>query len=101
MIKTFKEFIDEKLNEGLMPNQIGFDHKRSALEKILRAEKAGQLPFEALHSNLMKEFGLTYEEINFLKKYSIVQQAESGHKTLNKENFNNIYKQMTGKPSFL
>ena len=93
-MKTFKEFINEKLNEASIPNQIGFDYKRSALEKILRAEKSGQLPFEAEHSNVMKEFGLTYEEINFLKKYSIIQHSAMGS-IINKDNFSNMYQQIT------
>lgn len=105
MFKTFKEYVNEKLvlNEGNFTDfapqrQIGFDYKRSALEKIIQANKNGKMPFDTQHSPgiFRKEFGLTDEEINFLKKYGIIQPSDMGN-IINKSNFSNIYQQMTNK----
>lgn len=105
MFKTFKEYVNQKstMNEGtptnfVPQNQIGFDYKRSALEKIIRANNDGKMPFEIeyLPSALRIELGLTDEESNFLKKFGIIQNI-NGKTILNQNNFSNIYRQMTNR----
>jgi len=98
MFQTFKEFV-----ENMQPKQIGFDFKRSAVEKIIRADQFKKLPFEIEYASagLRKELDLNDKEIEFLRKYSIIEKSPNGNNILNKDNFFSIYRQITNRNPIL
>ena len=77
---------------------VSSDFERSAIEKIRRAEESGHNPFEVQFAAgaLRKDLGLDDRELSFLIKYSVVVDDGNGFKVINRDNFNQLYKQVTG-----
>lgn len=77
---------------------VDFDFKHSAVDKIKRAEKSGQSPFDIQFAPgaLRKNIGLDDRELEFLIQGGVVVDDGNGFKVINRDNFDQIYKKITG-----